>query len=268
MIAQGLQPQGPAPRAWQRLRAGVQGWAQLLGLGAVLGVLALSPAAWRQAGRGALARHSVAAALPMLAGFSIASALVCLVVIRIVLVTAHSYGLSQLALEMVVRVLVLELIPLAVALAGAVQATLPMAEALRRERKTGAFEAVVASGRDPLAVLVLPRLVAGMFALLLLALASCVLTLVLAYLLAHGFSGGGLASYTRTVGRVFSPAVALVFGVKLLALSLAVAWIPLGTVLQQPLGVRTRASAEMRALVRLLLVALGIEALALVGSYQ
>ena len=39
------------------------------------------------------------------------SALISLVLIRIVVVTALSYGLSQFAVQMVVRVLVLELIP-------------------------------------------------------------------------------------------------------------------------------------------------------------
>jgi phospholipid/cholesterol/gamma-HCH transport system permease protein len=48
--------------------------------------------------------------------------MVSLVVIHIVVVTAASYGLSQYALEMVVRVLVLELIPLVAALFVAVNA--------------------------------------------------------------------------------------------------------------------------------------------------
>ena len=52
----------------------------------------------------------------MLPWFTALSALVSLVIIRIVLVTALSYGLSRFALEMVVRVLVLELIPLSAAL--------------------------------------------------------------------------------------------------------------------------------------------------------
>ena len=46
----------------------------------------------------------------MLPWFTLLAALVSLVLIRIVVVTAVSYGLSRYALEMVVRVLVLELI--------------------------------------------------------------------------------------------------------------------------------------------------------------
>jgi hypothetical protein len=89
------------------------GWWQVIHLGAVMGVLALSASGRRQAWGSGLAGQVYRASGPMLAGFTIATAVLSLVVIRIVIVTAQSYGLSQYALEMVVRVLVLELIPLA-----------------------------------------------------------------------------------------------------------------------------------------------------------
>ena len=61
-------------------------------------------------------RHIYAAAGPGLAGFTTLMALFNVVLIRIVVVTAFAYGLSQYALNMVVRVLVLELVPLVAAL--------------------------------------------------------------------------------------------------------------------------------------------------------
>ncbi len=243
------------------------GWWQILHLGAVMGVLALSASGRRQARHTGLAAQLVRASGPMLLGFTLATAVLSLVIIRIVIVTAQSYGLSQYALEMVVRVLVLELIPLAAALFGAVNATLPMADELATLRRRGQFAALQQQGLDPLATLVLPRLLAGLFAVLLLAALSCVVTLVLAYLSAHGFSLGGFERYTRTVGRVFSPSVTLIFGAKVFLLGSAVAWIPLVTVLQNPAGRRSRASAELQGLVRLFLVVLAIEAAALVGNY-
>ena len=251
----------------RRVQAWLAGWWQLLLVGAALAVLALSARGRQQALQGAPYAKLYNAVVPMLAGYTVATALASLVIIRIVIVTAQSYGLSQYALGMVVRVLVLELIPLAAALAAAVQAVLPMAESLRRQRKAGAFEALQRRGLDPLATLVLPRLLAGVFVVLLLAMLSSVLTLVLAYLSAHGFSMGGFAGYTRTVGRVFSPSVTLIFSAKVLLLAVAVAWIPLATVLQHPLNRRTRASAEMQGLVRLMVVVVAIEALGLVGNY-
>lgn len=256
-----------APAALHPLLHWLLGWWQVLHLGAVLGVLALSAAGRAQARRFGLAGPLVSAAGPMLLGFTIATALISLVVIRIVIVTAQSYGLSQYALEMVVRVLVLELIPLAAALFGAVNATLPMADELARLRQRGAFEALQRQGLDPLACLVLPRLLAGVCAVLLLAALSCVVALVLAYLLAHGFSLGGFERYTRTVGRVFTPSVSLIFAGKVFLLGSAVAWLPLVTMLQQVRPGRSRASVELRALVRLFGVVLAVEVASLVGNY-
>lgn len=260
-------PDAPVRPLLERLADGLLSWWQVLHLGAVLGVLALSRAGRQQARLGGLAAPLVDAARPMLLGFTVVTALVSLVVIRIVIVTAQSYGLSQYALEMVVRVLVLELIPLAAALFGAVNATLPMADEVAGLRARGAFDDLRRRGLDPLACLVLPRLLAGVFAVLLLAALSCVVTLVLAYLLAHGFSLGGFERYTRTVGRVFTPSVSLIFGLKVFLLGSAVAWIPLVTALQNPVGRRWRASVELRSLVRLFVVVLGVEAASLVGNY-
>ena len=66
------------------------------------------------------------------------------------IVTALSYGLTQYALEMVVRVLVLELIPLTAALFAALRCTIPNGveiAALRRAASWGA----AARGRRPAA---------------------------------------------------------------------------------------------------------------------
>ena len=257
---------GPA-RLWRLAQRRALGWARIVYLGAVVLVLLLSPSTYRGAARTRLAHHMVRATLPVLPGFTALAALVSLSITRIVVVTAQSYGLSRYALEMVVRVLVLELIPLAAALFGAVNATLPMADELATLRRRGQFDALRQRGLDPLATLVLPRLLAGLFAVLLLAALSCAVTLVLAYLSAHGFSLGGFERYTRTVGRVFSPPVTLIFCAKVFLLGSAVAWIPLVTVLQNPAGRRSRASAELQGLVRLFVVVLAVEVASLVGNY-
>ncbi len=85
-------------------------------LGAVVCVLVLSPSSSQQVTRRALARHLYLDTAPVLLGFTVLAALISLVLTRIVVVTAISYGLSRYALEMVIRVLVLELIPLTAAL--------------------------------------------------------------------------------------------------------------------------------------------------------
>ncbi|HOL38011.1 MAG TPA: histidine kinase dimerization/phospho-acceptor domain-containing protein, partial [Rubrivivax sp.] len=120
-----------------RAREGARVSVRVLHFGAIVLTLALSPSSYSGPWRRPLAAQLVRAALPLLPWFTLLAAVLSLVVIRIVLVTALSYGLSQYALEMVVRVLVLELIPLTAALAGALRVTVPMAGELARARRDG-----------------------------------------------------------------------------------------------------------------------------------
>jgi len=242
------------------------GWWRIVHLGALTLVLALSPSTYHRANRQALARNIYLDAAPNLLWFTVLSALISLVLIRIVVVTAVSYGLTQYALEMVVRVLVIELIPLTAAVFAAVRVTLPNGTEIAELRARGEFESLQQQGLDPLQHEVLPRIVSGVFCVLLLASVASVLTLVLAYLHVYGFTLEGMARYTRDVGRVFSPPLTLIFALKTFFLALAVALIPVASVLYDlPRGARM--SAELQGLVRMFLAILLIEAVSLVGNY-
>lgn len=234
--------------------------ARIVHLGALVLALALSPALWRRPWRTAVAAQLVRAAWPLLPWFTLLSAVLALVIIRIVLVTAQSYGLSQMALEVVVRVLVLELIPLSAALAVALRVTLPLSAELVAARRRNAL------GPQALRLQIAPRVLAGLFSVLLLAATSSVVALVLAYGLAHGLSPWALPRYTRLVGQVFGPVVSVVFVLKTAALALAVSLLPVGTALHG----RDRSNGlglEVQALVRLFVALLAIELAALAGNY-
>ena len=257
----------PSPLA-DLARAAVQwvmGWWRVVHLGALLLVMALSPSSYVEGNRRALARHIYLATAPALLWFTVLTTLISLVVIRIVLVTALSYGLSQYALEMVVRVLVLELIPLTAALFAALRCTFPLANDVAELRASGRWKD--AGDADPLRREVLPRVAAGVFSALMLAAVSCVVTLVVAYLSVYGFTSAGFASYTHTVGHVFNPGVSLVFGLKIVLLGITVALMPIASVLDERPQRRIRTSAELRGLVRMFLVIVLIEAASLVGNY-
>ena len=241
------------------------GW-RVLQLGALVVALALTPSTWRAPWRTPLAAQLVRAALPLLPWFTLLAAIVSLVLTRIVLVTAQSYGLSQYALEMVVRVLVLELIPLTAALAVALRVTLPMAAELAQWRLQGALDDARSRGQDPLRGLIAPRALAGLFAVLLLAAVAGTVALGLAYVLAHGLSPWALERYARMVGHVFSPAVSLVFVLKTAALALAVSVVPIGTALHGRAG-GGQGALEVQGLTRMFLAALLVEVAGLAGNY-
>ena len=243
-------------------------WWGVVQFGAVLMVLALSPSSYRDPRtRAALARHAWMDTAPILLGFSILCSLLTVVITRIVVVTAESYGLSAYALEMVIRVLVLELIPLIAALFVAVRSALPAGGEITTMRRRGELDAQARAGRDPLQHELLPRALASLFLVALLATAAGLVALVLAYLVAYGFSPWGLPSYTRTVGSVMSPPVALVFLLKTALFAAAVAVLPLVSAMADAPVRRTRSGAELRGLLRMLAVMVLIELGSLTVNY-
>ena len=242
-------------------------WWQLAHLAAVIFVLTLSPSSYRRDNRRLLAWHVYTSTAPVLLGFSLLCALVSMVLTRIVVVTALSYGLSQYGLQLVIRVLVLELIPLTAALFVALRCTIPDGAELSAMQASGQLDGLRRQGVEPIRREVLPRVVAGMFAGVTLAALSCVVALVVAYLAVYGFTVAGLAGYTRLFGQVFTPAVTLIFVVKTLLFCLAVSVIPMASALYGMRGASVRSSAEMRGLVRMFAVLVLVEVASLVGNY-
>ena len=244
-------------------------WWEVVQFGAVLMVLALSPASYRDPRmRAALARHTWMDTAPILLGFSILSALLTVVITRIVVVTAQSYGLSQYALEMVIRVLVLELIPLIAALFVALRCTIPNGAALAEMRRRGHFRALHREGSDPLVREVLPRMLAGAYATITLAALSCFVAAVVAYLAVYRLTAAGLPAYTRMFGHVFDPSISIIFGLKTLLFALAVAIIPMASGAREDAAApSSRETAALQGLVRMFAVLLVLESVSLMGNY-
>ena len=248
-------------------------WSRLLHLGASILVLAMSPTSYTSANRGILVRHMYVNTAPILLGFTVMCALATMVLTRIVVVTAHSYGLSQYALQLVIRVLVLELIPLTAALFVALRCTIPDGAELLALHAKGLFGSFAGASSDAMHREVPPRVVAGLFAGTTLAALSSVVALVMAYLTSYGFTVSGLANFTRLFGQVFSPAVTLIFVLKILLFCLTVSLIPMTSALvgmhddKVARASTVRTSTEMRGLVRMFTVILLIEMASLVGNY-
>ncbi len=208
-----------SPGLWLKSINGLRNWWNIIHFSAVMLTLALSPSSYQRAIRLKIAEHIYVNTWQVLPWFTVLCALICLVLIRIVVVTAQSYGLSNFALEMVVRVLVLELLPLSAAL------FVVIATGLLKQMHTR---------ENPDFRVYLPQVLGSAFSVLTLAAVSSTLTLILAYLVVYGFSPWGFPDYTRMVGRVFDPAVLVVFSLKIALFSSAVALIPLASCLFSP----------------------------------
>jgi phospholipid/cholesterol/gamma-HCH transport system permease protein len=226
-------------RAWAVLRDHALAWWRSVYLGAVLLVLALSPSSYRRGARRAMAHQIYVQTGPILLGFTALAALLCAVITRIVIVTALSYGLSRYALEMVVRVLVIELIPLTAALFVAMRCTIPNGTLIAQLRARGQLRAWQERGADPLRMALVPRAAGGVFASVTLAVLSCVVALITVYLSVYGFTLAGLT----------------------------VAIMPMASGLYAPLRRHRLGGAALGGFARMFAVLLLIEVISLMGNY-
>ena len=246
-------------------------WWRLVFLAALVLVMVMSPSTWKREGRRSLARQVYLASAPSLAWFTLLASLISLIIIRIVVATAQSYGLDQFALEAVVRVLVLELLPLSAPIFVALRYSIPQADGIYARRLKAVSQAIATDEASPAldaaAIDFMPRVVAGVFACVLLVAVSTVVSLMLAYFTVYGFVLSGLPEYTRRVGQVFGSGVSLIFGLKTLFFSLAVSLIPLASALYDASARRSRSSVELHGIVRMFAVILLVEVASLVGNY-
>jgi phospholipid/cholesterol/gamma-HCH transport system permease protein len=257
------------PSLWgARFLRYLHSWWTTIHLGAVALVMAFSPSTYHRGNRQATSRYIYVSTWQVLPWFTVLSTLISLVIIRIVLVTALSYGLSHYALEMVVRVLVLELIPLSAAMFAALRAGMAFDAATVGPRREGVSQpAPHADALRRLRRELVPQVVANAFSVLCLAMISSTIVLVLAYLNVYGLSPWGLPDYTRTVGRIFDPTVTLGFVLKTVLFGLAVAVIPTGAILDLQRFPRRQVSNVQPGALRLLFVLLLIEGGSLALKY-
>lgn len=218
---------------------------------AVVIVTALSPSAWTRDARLLAARQLHFSAWLPLPGFTLAFAVLGFVLVRIVIGTAQAYGLAHYALELTVRVLALELIPLFAALFVGLRSGATTAAEVALMHADGGFERLARAGRDPLPAELVPRALGSLVAVMLLALSNGLVTLALAYVELYGLSPWAVGSFVRITGHVFDPLIVAGFLIRTILFGLAVGAIPITAAL----GIgRDRAQvphAVRRAMVRL-----------------
>ncbi|RPH65435.1 MAG: ABC transporter permease [Burkholderiales bacterium] len=234
------------------------GWLRAIHFAAVAMVTALSPSAYDREARRVAARQIHFSAWQAVPGFTLACALLSFVLIRIVVGTAQNYGLPQYALELTVRVLVLELIPILAALFVALRSGAAISIAVTLMHVRGEFDQLARAGRDPVGGELVPRAIGSLVAVMLLSYSSGVVALALAYGELYGLSPWALGTFVRVTGQVFEPAVVVGFVLKTMLFGAAVGAIPIGAAL----GIR-RDPAQAPIAVRRGMVRLGV-ALALI----
>ena len=217
--------------------------------------------------RAVLLRQMYFTAWEVAVGYTLFASLLSLVVVEITINAARVYGLAPYALELVFRVLVLEILPFGTALFVAIRSGSALSTEIALMHVTGELRRMDADGIDPFEQEFVPRVVAAALSLLALTVLSCGMAMVLAYVGMYGFSPWGFAEYTRTVARVFSEPTLAGLALKCIVFGVVVAVIPIAAGLDATSNVKTAPVAVMGGLVRLVLALGLLQVLSLAVKY-
>lgn len=242
-------------------------WRATLSLTGEVVVAALSPAVYNSATRTVVMKQIYFTAVQILVPFTLFAAILSFVLIQIVVGTAAKYGLSEYALEMVVRLLVLEVLPLVTALFVALRSGSAINTEVALMRINNELEALEDSGVDTLRLEFMPRVIGGMLSVLSLTAITSVLALVLAYLAVYGLQPWSLPDFTRVMGQVFGGGILAGLGAKALVFGLAVTVIPVAEGLATPKMMFMAPISVLRGMVRLFFVLMFIEVASLAFKY-
>lgn len=254
-------------RLGRALVAWAASWWRVFHFGATALVMAVSPAAYDRATSHLMARQIYYTAWQILPGFTLVCALLSYMVIRIVVAAASSYGLAEFALTLVVRVLVLELIPMFVALFVALRSGAAINTEVALMHIRGDLEALQRAGADPMRHALVPRVVGSAVSVIALTVIGGAIALSLAYVAMYGFTSGGGDDYALVIGETFDLVITLGLGLKALFFGLAVAIIPITASLEAPREMRFAAIAVRSGMVRLFLTLALIEGASLAVKY-
>ena len=243
-------------------------WRRVLRFAGIATVALISPSTYKTATRELAVRQIYITAWEVLPGYLLFSALLSLVLIEIVATSARNYGLSQYALELMLRVLVLELIPLLTALFVALRSGAAIGTEIALMTVKGELVDKEELGDSPLQEELVPRIAGAALSVASLTTLSCAIAVWLAYVATYGFSDAGLPEFERVIAAVFDGQVLTGFLLKCLLFGLAVALIPVATGLEAVPGeTRSAPNAVLGGLVKLFFVIGLIEVLSLMAKY-
>jgi phospholipid/cholesterol/gamma-HCH transport system permease protein len=243
-------------------------WRRVLRFGGIATVALLSPSTYKAETRELAVRQIYHTAWQILPGYLFFAALLSLVIIDIVASTARNYGLSQYALELMLRVLVLEVIPLLTALFVALRSGAALGSEVALMAVSGQLVEEEESGEHPFQNELVPRIAGAALSVASLTTLSCAIAVWLAYVFTYGFSDAGLPEFERVIAEVFDGQVLTGFLIKCLLFGLAVALIPVSSGLEAERdNLQSAPDAMLGGLVTLFFVIGVIEVVSLMTKY-
>lgn len=228
-------------RAWGRA-----GRFALLG-----GTAVLSRSSYTPHSRSVSVKQIYFTAYQVLPAYLFFATLLGLVVAHISIAVMRDFGLTQYALELVFRALVLEIAPMLTALFVALRSGAAISTEVALMQVSGELEEMTKRSIDPFEREFVPRIVGVAFAMASLTVLGSALMLLLAYLVMYGFLPWGFDAYTRAIALVFDAATVLGFTLKCFIFGILVAMIPIAAGLDATREIKSAPVAVMGGMVRL-----------------
>jgi phospholipid/cholesterol/gamma-HCH transport system permease protein len=254
-------------RSGTNLLTWLRSWRAVFRFAGVAIVESLTPDSYNSATRSVVLKQIYFTAWQILPRFTLFSALLSYVLILIVVNTARKFGLADYALEAVIRLLVLEILPLMTALFVALRSGAATGTEVVLMNIQNEIRAMERAGIDPLRFELIPRVIGGAISVLALTGVTSALALVLAFFAVYGFQYWNLPDFSRVVAHIFDlPTIAILWA-KVLAFGLAVTVIPITEALAAPQKLFFAPIAVLRGMVRLFFVLMLIEVLSLALKY-
>lgn len=254
-------------RSGDALIARFAAWGRTLRFGTVTLAGIFSPALYNSATRTVVQKQIYFTAWQILFGFNLFAALFSLVLVRIASTAAQNYGLGDLALELILRIHVVELLPLMTALFVALRSGAAINAEVALMNITNEIQALEGVGIDALRLEFLPRVIGGVVSMLALTALASLVALLIAYLDLYGLQTQGMADFSRVIGQVFTPLLLLGLWLKCLLFGLAVTVIPIAAGLDSPHKLFFAPIAVLSGMVRLFFALMLIEVGSLAIAY-
>lgn len=243
-------------------------WRRVLRFAGFATAAAISPSTYGPHAREVAVRQIYYTAWRVLPGYAAIAALLSLLLIEVVAASARRYGVTQYSLELVLRVLVLELVPLATALFVALRSGAAIGAEIALLSVRGELDDREEAEASPLHAELVPRIAGAALSVAALTSLGCLIAVWLSYVVFYGFTPAGLPEFSRIVGNVFDGVELVAFGIKCLLFGLAVAIVPAATALEAEPGVlKSLPAVVLGGLMKLFVVIVAVEAVILVMKY-
>lgn len=243
-------------------------WQHIFGLTANALAVALTPRFYaNSATRSVVIKQIYFTAWQIIPEFTLFTALISFVLIEIVVSTAREFALSDYALEMTIRVLVMEVLPLLVAFFVALRSGAAINTEVALMNITNELQALERAGVDAMRFELIPRIIGGGVSVVSLTAIASSVALLIAYWVVYGFQFWGLTDFGQVLARIFTPFSIAVLWLKTLLFGIAVSVIPIVAGLQAPQKLFFAPIAVLQGMVRLFSVIMLVEVASLALRY-